>query len=193
MAAITIVLFFLLTRSATTLEKMEFPILVVPLIIAAVLTLTLVLGELISTEGTKPLRTITVVILVVAITWAGLLAFFYDYRAHYHQRLASYLTDLQIANLLAADSLFISHPYLTPSIVGGNHIRIAFPGVDKAKDLSRLVTYHLKKGRRVFSILPPRLWRDLEFRILKACVVKPELTLSNGVVFGEISLKPSSQ
>jgi hypothetical protein len=167
-------------HSFLTLESLEFPLLMLPHLMAGLILAFIIAGYLVETEGVSPLRIACMTSVAVAMTWAGLTAFFYDYARHRDVRLQGHLTDRHILARVPPDSLFISSPYLSPALVEGPRIRIAFPGMDKGKDAPKLISFHLDAGRRVFGVFT----RPLLEHVLKADIgkykVKPMVFLPGG-------------
>jgi len=174
----------------TTLESLELPVLVVPLILAAFLLFLLAAGILVKTEGSRPLRVAAWVLLWMALAWGAFMAFFHDYPRHLRMRLVSELLGEQVLSLVPGASLFFSHPYLAPTLLEGHRIRIAFPGMDQGKDMPRLAEFHLSQGRRVFGVFSERFWARLEKRVFTRHSILPMFDVGAGAFLGEIRQRP---
>jgi hypothetical protein len=170
---------------------MEFPMLIVPLIMAVILAFLIIAGLVVSTEGMRPIRGVAWIVIITAMTWSGLVAFGHDYARHHDVRQRSYTTDQEALWRVPPDSLFFSLPYITPGLVERPNIRIAFPGVDQGKDLPNLVAFHLSKGRRVFAAFSPALWNRFS-KDLQQCDVIAHFVFPGGTVLGEIVRKRGS-
>jgi hypothetical protein len=179
-AVLTAAAFAGFMHSFLTLESLEFPLLMLPHLMAVSILAFLVAGYIVRTDGVSPLRIACMASIVAAMTWSLLTAFFYDYARHRDVRLQGYITDQNVLTKVPPDSLFISAPYLGPSLIEGPRIRIAFPGMDKGKDVPRLIAFHLNAGRRVFGVFS----KPLIEHILKAEIsdykVKPMVFLPGG-------------
>jgi hypothetical protein len=184
--------FYLTYRPGVTLDNLEFPLLIVPQIMFLFLAFLLVAGHLIRTEGSRPLRGAAWVLLIVSMTWAGLLAFFYDYPNHRGARAGNYWLETTAMARIPPDSLFFSQPYLSPSLIEGDRIRIAFPAMDRGKDLPKLAKFNLEHGRRVFAALPLMWWQRLIKGPLRNYKVRKIQSLP-GVVLAEISSPPKEK
>lgn len=186
---LTAVAHFVFTTSAITLDDLEFPLLVVPLIMAGSLVFLVTAGLLVKTEGSRGIRGAAWVVLVAAITWAGMTAFFYDYPRHHHARKFNHWIGEELLSLVANDSLFFSDPYMSPNLLEKTRVRIAFPRMDRGKDFPKLVAYHLKEGRRVFAVFNEGLWEKLKRGPLAPYKITP-LGSIPGALMAEISLEP---
>jgi hypothetical protein len=172
---------------SVTLQALEFPILILPLIVAGILLFLLVAGQIVRTEGGRPIRGAAWLILIVAMTWSGLVAFLYDYLRHSTIRFGNYMTDIHALSKVPPDSLFVSAFYLGPSLIEGDRIRIALPAMDQAKDLPRLIQFHLNAGRRVFGAMSAGAWKTLQAGPMKGLSVQPLVVFPGGLEFlGEI-------
>ncbi len=191
LTATAIVFSFLVLRPIVTLEALEIPLLVVPLVMAGLLAALIASGLLFQARWTGPVRHGVWILALVGFTWAGLTAFTYDYIRHSDVREKNYFIADKVLAMLPPDSLFFSFPYLSPRLIDGHRIRIAFPARDAARDLPRLVNFHLKAGRRVFGAFPGPLWKDLKSNKLKRHAIKPVWIFPGGWILCEISLDGS--
>jgi len=188
-AALTAMAFFAWTdRPGIPLNQLEFPLLLTPLVMAGALLFLLAAGEIVKTEGARAIRGVAWVASAVAITWAGLVAFFYDFPHHREQRVMNVQLADTALRMVPANSIYFSYPVVSPSIVDGHRIRIAFPAQDNGKDFPNLVAFHLEAGRRAFAAFPVGFWNLLKSGPLQNYHVTPVFSLPGGVVLGEISL-----
>jgi hypothetical protein len=185
----TAVAFFLLTMEfPASLMDLEFPLLGLPLLIAGFLLVLLIAGELIKVEGVRLLQTAAWVLLIVAMTWSGLVAFVYDYPLHRKQRVTNYQIGEKVLPLIPEDSMFFTAPYIDPflRLIEKDKVRIGLPGQDRFKDFPNLVEFHLNAGRRVFAVFPITFWEQLKAGPLKSYALSPVLFFP-GSFMGEIS------
>ena len=194
-AAITAAVYFLFTEDVfVTLEALEFPLLVIPLIIAVLLLGLLVMGEFLRGAGIHLIRGAAWLLLIVAITWAGLVAFFYDYPEQRRQRAVNFSIGGKMLEIIPRDSILFTAPFIDPMmrLLEGDRIRIGFPGQDKFKDFPKLVAFHLDRGRRVFALFPTGWWRRFQSGPLQPYKIRVLLPLPGSFV-GEISMKSAPQ
>jgi hypothetical protein len=189
--AITAVLYWwLVLEPGATLESLELPLLAVPLFLAGFLLFLLAGGLLVATEGSRPLRASAWVVLWVAMAWASFTAFLHDYPRHQQVRLGGYVLGESILSHVSGDSLFFSHPFLAPTLIDGHRIRIAFPAMDRGRDMPKLINFHLDHGRRVFGAFPESFWTRLETEVLTRHSVHRIADIVEGAFLGEIRLRP---
>jgi hypothetical protein len=180
---------WLVWNPGTTLNYLELPVLGFPLILAAFLLFLLGAGFLVETEGSRPLRAAAWIVLWVAMAWSSFIAFFHDYPRHQQVRLGNSLLGERGLSHVAADSLFFSHPFLSPALLEVHRIRIAFPAMDRGKDMPRLINFHLAHGRRVFGAFSERFWTMLETQVLTSHTVQRMAHIGGGAFLGEIRLR----
>ncbi len=189
--AVTASTYFLFTEELfVTINQLEFPLLVVPLIMACMLLGLLLLGELQQGGGLHLIRGAAWVLVIVAMTWSGVVAFSYDYPLHRLQRVKNFNAGALALKIIPRDSLFITFPYLDAflRLIEADRVRIAFPARDRFKDMPKLVAYHLKEGRRVFAAFPRGVWASLKAGSLARYEIKPVWVFSTGFI-GEILRK----
>ncbi|MCA1960829.1 MAG: phospholipid carrier-dependent glycosyltransferase [Desulfomonile sp.] len=174
-------------RPEIPLNSLDFPLLIAPLLIAGALLFLLVAGEIVNTEGARAIRGAAWVGTTVAITWAGMVAFFYDLPHHRDLREKNALWADVALRKVPGNSIYFAFPMVSPSIVDGDRIRIAFPGEDQGKDFSRLLEFHLKAGRRAFAAFSVDFWNSLKRGPLRDYNIIPMCSLPAGVVLGEIT------
>ncbi|MGO9121743.1 MAG: ArnT family glycosyltransferase [Desulfomonilaceae bacterium] len=196
-ALLTGVTYFLFVdRVFLTIDEQEFPMLIMPLLLAGALALLLLLGEFIKSEPQKLLRHVSVILVVISLMWAALIAFSYDYSVHRKQRAINFKFGEELLRIVPPDSIFFTGPYIdcVLRLIEGNKVRIAFPFQDKFRDFPQLVDFHLKVGRQVLAMFPPELWKNLEKGPLAPYRVIP-LVSSRFFLIGEIvekSAKPNT-
>jgi len=191
----TAVTYFLLTvEFPASFNDLEFPLLGLPLLMAGFLLVLLIAGELIKVEGVRLLQTTAWVLLIVAIVWSGLVAFFYDYSRHRKQRISNYEVSAKVLPLIPSDSIFFTAPFIDPfmRLIEKDRVRIALPGQDRFKDFPKLVEFHLKSGRRVFAAFPKVFWDQLKVGSLRSYTITPILMFPGSYV-GEISESQHSE
>lgn len=162
---VTAFIFFLFTRRIfITIDQQEFPILIIPLILAGLLTLLLATRVVSKRETWKLIPAVAVVVFFIALEWAGLMAFFYDFPHHRQQRIQNFTFGGEVAQIIPSDSIFFTYPYIDGvlRLIDSKRVRIAFPGQDGFRDVPKLVAFHLNAGRRVFAMFPQSLWKQLE-------------------------------
>jgi 4-amino-4-deoxy-L-arabinose transferase-like glycosyltransferase len=181
--------YFLLTAAySPSADQLEFPLLVVPLILAAPLGLTILLACSTGTSEFPRCRMVAWSFLVAALTWATLVSFWYDYPAYQHARKANYHFCRQLLEVVPPDSLFVAgHGFFTTAValIERTRVRIAYPARDNFADLSRLVAFHRSAGRPIFGVFRNEQWSALQAGPLRSCRVTPVLTFGEFFV-GEI-------
>ncbi len=194
-AALTAGCRFLLTEELfATLDASEFPVLVVPLIMAAVLSLLLALGHLGGGGGINIIRGTAWAVIVAAFTWAGVTAFFYDYPRHRNSRIINASWGQTLLELIPPDSLVITAPMVDPvlGLIQGDRIRVGIPVMDKFKDFPKLIDFYVKSGRRVYAVFPRALWAQLKKGPLEDYRIVPVWQAADKLV-AEIVEKPKGR
>jgi len=185
----------LLTRALFfTVDGLEFPYLVVPLILAFLLLGFLLLGDLLVGPGARIVRFAAWTLLIGAFTWAGLVAFLHDYPRHRAQRAANYSFGERMLQIIPADSILFTAPYIDPvmRLIEGDRVRIALAGRDRLKDFPRLLAFHLKAGRRAFAFFPRGIWNALKRGPLHGYKMTPVWSYGSSLV-GEISIRSGDE
>jgi hypothetical protein len=183
---------YLTFRPGVGLDNQEFPLLILPQIMFLFLAFILLAGRLVRTEGSRPIRGAAWVLVIISMTWAGLVGFFYDYPHHRAARAGNRTLEATSMARIPSDSLFFSQSYLSQSLIEGDRVRIAFPGMDRGKDIPRLTKFHLDHGRRVFGALSLAWWRSLLKGPLRNFRVRRIQSLP-GIVLAEISYPPKKK
>lgn len=169
------------------LVDLDFPLLAFPLILALLILLFHVAGELLRTPVWVDFaRKSTLVLMTAALVWSGLVAFSYDYPHHRKKRMETHLLGEAVSRAAAPRSLYFSDFLPVPGLLEKDTI-IAFPYIDRFGDFADLLEFHLKKGRRAYAFFPDGLWKDLEAGALaaKGCRVIRMIGYQ-GSSFGEI-------
>lgn len=162
---VTVGLYLLLVRfSGSSLKDQEFALNVLPLLIAGFLLALLFAGELVRAEGADLLRRGAWLLLIAALTWSCLVAFLYDYPAHREQRARNYFFGGQALNIVPADSVLFTFPYIDPfmRLLEKDRVRIVMPGQDRFRDFSKILDFYQKAGKRIFAVFPPVVWDELK-------------------------------
>ena len=156
-----VALFWLLSRTRRSgPDAMELFVLDVPLAIAAALLLAALAFQL---RASAPRRAAARGLAALALVWAGLVAFTYDYPAvrwlrGYHAALSASARDA-----VPDDALFFTtHPDPFCGLLDAERVLIALPAADDYADFRALADFHLAAGRPVLAALPEPAWRALE-------------------------------
>jgi len=175
----------------SSLEEMEFALLVVPLLISGFLLCLLVSGEVLKVQGAELLQKGAWTLLIVALSWSTAVAFSYDYPRHREQRAKNYSIGGQALQIVPPDSVFFTAPYIDPflRLIEQDRVRIALPAQDNFADFPKIVEFYLNKGKRVFAIFPNRFWTTLKEGPLAPYRITPVMRFP-GSHMAEISLKP---
>ncbi len=156
------VFFLLVGRRPPVIQLLEFPLLDLPLILAAVLFALTMAGDFLR-ERRSAVRHVAFALLAVCLTWAGLTVFFYDYPLHAKQRSTNYDLGEKILAVVPNDSVFFTAPFVDPflRIIEKDRVRVAFPARDRFADFPKIVAYYLGSGTRVFAAFPQQFWEEL--------------------------------
>jgi len=173
--------------SHPTLDDLEFPLLTLPLVIAGLLLVFLIAGEVVGSRASHLCRTVFWFLLISAIVWAGLVSFFYDYPLHRFARASNYRVSEHVLSLVPDNSIFFVHGVYTPSVrlIDKDRVRIALPARDKFKDFPRLLEFHLAAGRPAFALFRDEIWEQLQRGPLHSYKVRL-IPLFDGLHAGEI-------
>jgi len=184
---------FLLMRPGGVAIDHEFPLLVLPLILAAMLAVLLSASLAFESFRTRALQTAGRIVLSAALVWAGLTAFLYDYARHREIRRGDYEVGMMIMEKVPEDSLFFVSPMFTPfsMVLERKRVRLAMPRLDGFRDFPRLVEFNLSAGRRVFAFFNTTVWVMLAADLLSQYDIRPVLPIEEGFV-GEITVKSDS-
>lgn len=180
--------FILVDKLSENVNDLEFPLLVVPLLLAAFLFVLLLVGELMKPEDLRVLRTTVWAGVIVTLVWASSVAFFYDYPRHRNQRVVNYNMGESLRKVVAEDSIFFTAPTIDPymRVIENHRVRIALPIADGFKDFPALVRFHLNAGRHVYAAFPDYWWQQLKSGPLAHYVVIPRLVPHPGNTVAEI-------
>jgi len=184
---------FLVMRPGGVAIDHEFPLLVLPLILAAMLAVLLSASLAFDSFRTRALQTAGRIVVSAALVWAGLTAFLYDYARHREIRTGDYEVGMMIVEKVPEDSLFFVSPMLTPfsMVLERKRVRLAMPRLDGFRDFPRLVEFHLRAGRRVFAFFNTTVWVKLAADLLSQYDIRPVLPVEAGFV-GEVTAKSDS-
>jgi hypothetical protein len=156
---LTCILFLLLSRTLLYVDQQEFYCFNLPLLLALLIVIFLLAYEKFIKLNWHLVPRTTVVILLIAMIWSGLMAFFYDYLRDRHHRqfnlnvvsgAAKIVSDNSILFTTQVDSFF--------GLIERGQIRIANPSKDDFHDFTGLVAYHLHKGNSVYAAFHPIEW-----------------------------------
>jgi hypothetical protein len=184
--------FLLVMRGGTSPDRLELPLLVLPLVMAFALFFLLLWGPVEGFKQRPLLISATWVALMVTFTWSGLVAFLYDYPNHRRARAVHYgFARLLLPKIPDHSIFFAGQGFFTASarLLEKGTVIIAYPARDNYGDFPRLLTYHLGAGRRAFGAFTRDLWSKLEVGPLKRYIVRPVLSFPAFYV-AEISPRP---
>lgn len=136
------------------------------------------------------MRAVTWGLLVMTITWAGLVALFYDYPAHRHARAVHLFYGEACIKFIPPDSIFFSDNKsyaASTKVIEKERVRMAFPPEDGFKDFPRLLEFQLRAGRRSFALFHDNLWAQLQKGVLSTYRVTPLVIFPN-FTLSEIAL-----
>jgi 4-amino-4-deoxy-L-arabinose transferase-like glycosyltransferase len=190
-----LVYFLFVRRLSSSLNDLEFPLLDIPLFIAGALFVVLLVGEIVQGDVMRVLRPVVWAILIIALAWSSLVAFFYDFPKHREQRARNYYTGGAVRRVVAPSSIFFTFPVIDPfmRVIENRHVGLAFPGRDHFKDFPRLVSGHLAAGRRVYGAFYNATWNRLKAGPLAKYTLIPRLEPMPGFMIAEITLPRSSR
>jgi hypothetical protein len=155
-------------------------------VFAALIAACLVLKS----DWSKAMRAVTWVLLVMTITWAGLIALFYDYPAHRYARAVHLFYGEACIKFIPPDSIFFSDNKsyaASTKAIEKERVRMAFPPEDGFKDFPRLLEFQLRAGRRGFALFHDTLWAQLQKGVLSTYRVTPLVIFPN-FTLSEIAL-----
>ena len=199
---LTVVVFVLLTvMLASGQARLEFPLLVAPLLMASLLFVLTASGEFLPLSRLRLLAKTSWVVLGVALTWAGLVAFLYDYPSHRIWRVTHRFVAEELFRVIPDDCVVFAAAATHPPcvrLIEKKHVRIALIRMDHLDDLSRLVEFHLKKHRRAFGFLDQERWERVAEDLSKRFTITPVLTFDSrpgapGYVLAEVSRAPITE
>lgn len=175
--------YYALTQGGrASIDALEFPMLVLPLWMAAALAAAIAAGLAVDSDRTGIVRAFTWVLIVVTMTWAGIVSLFYDYPAHRHARAVNHFYGLASLEAITPDSIFFSD-YKTfaaiTKVIEKDRVRIGLPSEDGFKDFPRLLDFELRAGRRAFALFHDALWRQLQKGVLSHYRVTPMVIFHN--------------
>lgn len=183
----------LVSMHASSPDRLEFPLLDMPLLIATMLLLLLAWGLAVRYDKHTTLKTSIRIAIAVAITWAGLVAFFYDYPNHRRPRKVHYgFAEMLLPKIPNNSIFFAGHGFFAASarLLEKENVRIAYPARDNYTDFPKLLAFHLEDGRRAFGCFYRDHWSRMKTAPLKQYSITSILEFPAFVV-AEISVPPS--
>jgi hypothetical protein len=173
---LTILLYFFQLRpAAKTYTQQEFPYLTLPLRFALLLSLLFALHELLTAyiakhrQNFSALRNIlsiaTLLSLLVAMIWAGLVEFFYDYPLIRRIRVNNWKLTQQTAEIIRGDAIIFSDYH--PPFIGVqeyHRLRVASPYRDGFRDFPKLIVSFLEQGYEVYGAFEVGRWNEVQER-----------------------------
>ena len=159
---LTSFLFLFLYLFLPYIDQQEFYCLNLPLMISLVLTILLLGYQKVAKLNWHLVCHTTVIILFVAMVWAGLMAFFYDYTRARHHRQFNLNVLNTTAKVVSPNSILFTNwldPF--PGLIEQGKIRIAFPSRDNLEDFNALIDFLIQKGNSVYGVFQPTYWEYL--------------------------------
>lgn len=166
--------FFKLRPAAKTYGQQEFPYLTVPLRLALLLFLLFALHELLTVYITKHrqqfstlcniLSITTLLSFFVAMVWAGLVEFFYDYPLIRRVRVYNWKLTQQTTEVISGDAIIFAD-YLPPFIGVQEYyrLRVASPYRDGFRDFPKLIAFSLEQGYNVYGAFNDQgRWQEVQ-------------------------------
>ncbi len=183
--------FALTTKLTPSIDALEFPLLALPLLLSGALLITVILCWITRGKANRPLQVSLSVLLIAALVWSGVTAYFYDYPHHRHGRAVHRFYSEQLLRLVPEDCIFFSaNRAFTAAVMlkDKEKVRIAVPEYDGFKDFPRLLEFHLKAGRRAFAFFPSQAWNHLRNELLKSYTPTPIASFpETQFILGEIA------
>ena len=145
-------------------EEFFYPLMleIFPLAMACLLLVFLAAGQLRCLPLLSHVRGVFFILLAAAFTWAGLVAFLYDYPAHTRLRLTSYTIGEVLRPAFDPRPLVLVYKSEPVMRLVDEDALLAFPQVDKCEDIIRLLDFEMqRKGRRAYALLPDDPWKTL--------------------------------
>ena len=156
---LTSLLFLILSRTLFYIDQQEFYCLNFPLLLALLLIILLLAFEKFVKLNWHLISHTTVAILLAAMIWSGLMAFFYDYLRERHHRQFNLNVAGSAAKIVSDNSiLFTNQVDSFFGLIERRRVRIAHPSKDDFHDFTALVAYHLHEGHSVYAAFHPIEW-----------------------------------
>lgn len=165
----TIVLtFYILTVHVLPSQEAHFayPLLVFPLLLAVLLLCFLCAGEFLRSSLQSMIRRLFFVLVAVAFTWSGAVAFFYDYPRHTHMRWNTYFTGETARTFVPRSAVVFTSKAEPVMRLIENDVILAFPHQDDFADFPALLDFQRRMGRRTFACFTDNGWRAAMERLL---------------------------
>lgn len=183
-----IVVFPLHELSVAALERV---LLTGPLALAAVLAVTLV-AWMASRGRIRPVMANGVAVaLVLAFTWSGFVAFFYDYPRAWAKRSVAVRISEEVGQLIPSGSiLFVELATPVSGLYEHDDIIVAQPDRDEFQSFRALLGWHLRAGRPAYAWFRNDTWDAIrEGGLLDGLTVNPVAELA-GSPFAQLTRSP---
>lgn len=170
-------------------DALEFPLLVIPLYAALLISILVAGGILITSHWVRLVRHAAWMALVGAMTWAGLVAFCYDYPAHRFVRMVQSIYGQKLLESISPDSIvFADNKTFTVvmNAIEKPRARVAFPLADQFEDFTRLLDFQLRAGRRAYAFFHDSTWNKVRVDFLASRRITP-LVAFDGFTLAEIA------
>ena len=184
---LTSLLFLLLSRTLLYIDQQEFYCLTFPLLLASLLIILLLAYEKFTKLNWHLVSRTTLIILLISMTWSGLMTFFYDYRRDRRQRQFNLDVSRSAAKVVSNNSiLFTSQVDPFFGLVERRRVRIANPLKDNFHDFTALIAFHLQQGHFVYAAFHPMEWRIIHRAGLLDCYKIVQLEISPHCILSQL-------
>jgi len=139
-----------------------------PLIIAAALTVALVLRSLPIGRIRPALNVAGLGLSATALAWAFSVSFAYDLMRSSASRVVNFEIGTEIRRMVEPDAILFSRYANRVSLLIDDDIRLAFPRNDEFADFRRLLDLHLAQNRPVYLAFNDEYWVQVETENLLA-------------------------
>lgn len=133
-------------------------LLTTPLIIAAMLSVMLVLRTIPATRFRQAIGVGGLALSATALAWAFSISFSYDLPRSTVARAVNYQLGADIRQLVEPDAILFTRYANRVSVLIDDDIRLAFPRNDDFTDFRRLLELHLAQGRPVYLAFNDEYW-----------------------------------
>ena len=166
----------LLTTDPRFAERTEDIVYLIPLVLAAVLALSVVAWLLLPKGLARVAGGLAIVGAVLAFVWSGVIAYIYDYPRTYVIRLHSAQLAALAEQQVAPDSLvFLPSYFPFSAFFEKDRVRLAAPFIDDYQDFEALMTVNFEAGRKVYIWIDKSVANTLEERGLLQGIEKTSL------------------
>lgn len=156
---LTSLLFIILYLTLPYIDQQEFYCLNLPLLLALLLIILLLAYEKFTKLNWHLVCRTTLAILLIAMIWSGIMAFFYDYLRDRHLRQFNLNVADSAAKIVSDNSiLFTTQVDSFSGLIERGRVRIANPNRDDFHDFTALVAFHLQEGHSVYAAFHPIEW-----------------------------------